>query len=605
MKKIILLFVLFLNIAINAQEKNNVQELDSVIISSARIDVPFKKSARTIQVITADIIKNSAATNVADILQQVAGVDIRRRGTAGSQADLYIRGGGFDQTLLLIDGIKMDDAQTGHHTLNAALPLEVIERIEIVKGPAARIFGQNAFTGAINIVTKKSLKGTISANVEGGSFGQVNASATFGTNTENTTIIGHIGALTSDGYRENSDYENKNFFFKGVFNKQSQPIQVIATFFDKEFGAQNFYTPPSFGFNEYEETENSLIGISTTFKGENYKVTPRVYWRRGQDMFLLQRDNPDFYRNLHITNKVGAEVNSSFLSSWGETGVGLDVSRVSISSNNLGDRERIMANLFLEQRFLAFNDKLDITPGIAVTYFSDFDFHAFPGLDVGYQFSDSFRAYGNIGYTYRIPTYTDLYYNDSSTSGNPDLKPEEAIAQEIGVKYSKGSFNGNVSFFNRDSDNLIDFIRPDANTNVFVATNIAEVNTKGFEVDLNYGFNVSEFNQSIAVGYSYIEDNIKDQDRDLSRYRLNTLRHHFTTRLRTQFLKNVSQNIIYKHAERTDGQSYNVWDASIVVNFNKFDFTFTANNIFSAEFIETGFVPMPPSNVLFGLRYTY
>lgn len=605
MKKIILIFVFFLNIAISAQEKNNVQELDSVIISSARIDVPFKKSARTIQVITADIIKNSAATNVADILQQVAGVDIRRRGTAGSQADLYIRGGGFDQTLLLIDGIKMDDAQTGHHTLNAALPLEVIERIEIVKGPAARIFGQNAFTGAINIVTKKSLKGTISANVEGGSFGQVNASATFGTNTENTTIIGHIGALTSDGYRENSDYENKNFFFKGVFNKQSQPIQVIATFFDKEFGAQNFYTPPSFGFNEYEETENSLIGISTTFKGENYKVTPRVYWRRGQDMFLLQRDDPAFYRNLHITNKVGAEVNSSFLSSWGETGVGLDVSRVSISSNNLGDRERIMANLFLEQRFLALNDKLDITPGIAVTYFSDFDFHAFPGLDVGYQFSDSFRAYGNIGYTYRIPTYTDLYYNDSSTSGNPDLKPEEAIAQEIGVKYSKGSFYGNVSFFNRDSDNLIDFIRPDANTNVFVATNIAEVNTKGFEVDLNYGFNVSEFNQSIAVGYSYIEDNIKDQDRDLSRYRLNTLRHHFTTRLRTQFLKNVSQNIIYKHAERTDGQSYNVWDASIVVNFNKFDFTFTANNIFSAEFVETGFVPMPPSNVLFGLRYTY
>jgi len=605
MKKIILLFVFFLNIAISAQEKNNIQELDSVIISSARIDVPFKKSARTIQVITADIIKNSAATNVADILQQVAGVDIRRRGTAGSQADLYIRGGGFDQTLLLIDGIKMDDAQTGHHTLNAALPIEVLERIEIVKGPAARIFGQNAFTGAINIVTKKSLKGTISANIEGGSFGQVNASATFGTNTENTTIIGHIGALTSDGYRENSDYENKNFFFKGVFNKQSQPIQVIATFFDKEFGAQNFYTPPSFGLNEYEETENSLIGISTTFKGENYKVTPRVYWRRGQDMFLLQRDNPAFYRNLHITNKVGAEVNSSFLSSWGETGVGLDVSRVSISSNNLGDRERIMANLFLEQRFLAFNDKLDITPGVAVTYFSDFDFHAFPGLDVGYQFSDSFRAYGNIGYTYRIPTYTDLYYNDSSTSGNPDLKPEEAIAQEIGVKYSKGSFYGNVSFFNRDSDNLIDFIRPDATTNVFVATNIAEVNTKGFEVDLNYGFNVSEFNQSIAVGYSYIEDNIKDQDRDLSRYRLNTLRHHFTTRLRTQFLKNVSQNIIYKHAERTDGQSYNVWDASIVVNFNKFDFTFTANNIFSAEYVETGFVPMPPSNVLFGLRYTY
>ena len=208
--------------SIIAQQTQTRQELDTVLIKSTRIDIPFKENARTIQIITADIIKKSAATNVAELLQQVAGVDIRRRGTAGSQADLYIRGGGFDQTLLLIDGIKMDDAQTGHHTLNAALPIEVIERIEIVKGPAARIFGQNAFTGAINIVTKKKLNSTVSANIEAGSFGQLNGSVTFGKETENTTIIAHIGTLTSDGYRINSDYENYNYFFKGTFNKQKQ-----------------------------------------------------------------------------------------------------------------------------------------------------------------------------------------------------------------------------------------------------------------------------------------------------------------------------------------------------------------------------------------------
>ena len=113
-------------------------------------------SSRTISIITIEDIKNSPATNLVELLQQEAGVDIRRQGVYGMQSDLYIRGGGFDQTLLLIDGIKSEDPQTGHHTLNIALPLEVIKRIEIIKGPAARIFGQNSFTGAINIVTKSN-----------------------------------------------------------------------------------------------------------------------------------------------------------------------------------------------------------------------------------------------------------------------------------------------------------------------------------------------------------------------------------------------------------------------------------------------------------------
>ena len=238
------------------------------------------------------------------------------------QADLYIRGGSFDQTLLLIDGIKVEDAQTGHHTMNAALPIEVIERIEIIKGPAARIFGQNAFTGAINIVTKKRLNNKVSINVEAGSFGQLNGSVTLGKETENSSIIAHVGALTSDGYRNNSDYNNQNYFLKGIFNKKKQPIEVIATFFDKKFGAENFYTT-NVTFNEYEETQNSLLGVSTTFKSNKFNVTPRIYWRRGQDMFLLRRDDPGFYRNFHITNKIGVETNASYTSDIGITGFGI------------------------------------------------------------------------------------------------------------------------------------------------------------------------------------------------------------------------------------------------------------------------------------------
>jgi iron complex outermembrane receptor protein len=576
--------------------------LKEIIITSTRIELPFKKDSRTMTIINAETIQNSAATNVADLLQQVAGVDIRRRGTGGAQADLYIRGGGFDQTLLLIDGIKMDDAQTGHHTLNAALPIEVIERIEIIKGPAARVFGQNAFTGAINIVTKKQLKNPVAINTERGSFGQTNASATIGTTYSNSEFIAHIGALTSDGYRNNSDYNNYTYFLKGTFNKNKQPIEMIATFFDKKFGAENFYTTnPT--FNEYEETQNSLVGFSTTFQTSTIKIKPRVYWRRGQDIFLLQRNNPAFYRNLHITNKVGVETNASFTSNAGITGFGVDVSRVSISSNNLGEHHRIMANVFLEHRFQFFNNQLDITPGVAITYFSDFKFHAFPGIDVGYQLSESIKIYGNLGTTYRIPTYTDLFYRDPVTVGNPDLQPEEAFSQEIGMKFNRGNFSGSMALFNRDATNLIDYIRSTSLESVFTATNIVEVVTKGFEFDANYTFKISEFYQKLTVGYSFLEDNIFNKNENLSRYSLNTLRHHFTTRFSSKFFKNISQNIIYKHAERTTGQRYNVWDASIILTLSEIDFTFTANNIFDADYIESGFVPMPGSNVLFGMRF--
>ena len=246
------------------------------MITSTRIDLPFKENSRTINIITSKDIKNSAATNVADLLQQVAGIDMRRRGVAGMQADLYIRGGSFDQTLILIDGIKVEDPQTGHHTMNMALPIEVIERIEIIKGPAARVFGQNAFTGAINIVTKSDANKVNAVGFQVGSYGQENVNATVGKDLGNTSVIAHASINTSDGYRHNTDFENQNYFVKSSFNKNNTPIDVIGYFTERKFGANGFYATPS-AINQYEETQSSLVGVSTQFKSKKFIISPRLY----------------------------------------------------------------------------------------------------------------------------------------------------------------------------------------------------------------------------------------------------------------------------------------------------------------------------------------
>lgn len=586
-----------------SQEIEKQEQLDEVVINSSRIDLPFKENSRTITIITSEDIKQSAATNVADLLQQFAGVDIRRRGTAGMQADLYIRGGGFDQTLLLVDGFKVEDSQTGHHTMNMTLPIEVIERIEIIKGPAARVFGQNAFTGAVNIVTKKNLDNSVMLNLQAGSYEQKNVSVTAGSQLKNSSHMVHFSRNTSEGYRFNTDYDNQNYFLKSQFNTDKLPITMLATFSERKFGANGFYATPS-AINQYEETQASLVGFSTEITSEKLILKPRAYWKRNQDEYVFVRQDPSIYRNLHQTNKVAIELNGSYTSNIGITGFGADVAKVYISSNNLGQHERLMTTLFAEHRFEFLNSKLDITPGIAATYFSDFKFHAFPGMDVGFDLNDDFKLYGNIGYTYRIPTYTDLYYSDPTTLGNQNLDPEEAIAQEIGLKYNKNRFSATLAFYNRDSNNLIDYVKENED-DLFQATNIAEMNTKGFEVASDYTFKLGNYNQSINASYNFLEDDVQDIQANFSRYSINSLKHQFVSRLSTQFTKTIKQNIIYKHAERATGGSYNVYDASVSATFKTLEISVIANNIFNADYTETNLVPMPKGNVLLELKYLF
>ena len=601
MKKVFPLLILLLsNLSISQDQTTN---LDEVVVLSTKIDLPFSKNFRTVKIISSEDIKNSPVTNVSDLLQEITGIDVRRRGVGGVQGDLYIRGGGFDQTLLLVDGMKMDDAQTGHHTLNMILPLYLIERIEIIKGPAARIFGQNAFNGAINIVTKEfeGEKRTVNLNLNElsyGSFEQKNISLSTKIIGEKIKSLISYSGNRSDGYRHNTDFKKNNYFIKTSFNSNNSPIDVIASFTENKFGANGFYASPS-ATEQYEETQASLLGVTTTINSEKLSITPRLYWRRGQDEYIYIRDNPSVYRNLHKTNKVSAELSGSYFSNSGVTGFGLDLSTVNISSNNLGEHNRTTVNLFADHTFKLLDQKLVVSPGIALSYFSDMSFHSFPGIDLGYNVSSNFKLYSNIGKTYRIPTYTDLYYSDRTTVGNENLNPESATSTEFGLKYNTSNFKFSTALFNRNAKNIIDYVKQNED-DLWKAVNIGSLSTSGFEVDMSYRFKSSyslSNDNSISIGYTNIKDDNYVSDINFSKYSLNSLKHHFISKFNLNYIKNINHSIIYKYAERSDQSSYSVLDSKI--RYKKGVFIYV-NNILDEIYSETNLVPMPGRSFLIG-----
>jgi iron complex outermembrane receptor protein len=594
-----------------AQDKANIdslptQKLKEVILSSNRLEIPLRQNSKTVQILTADQIQQSGITHVVDLLQQVAGIDIKRRGAGATQADLNIRGGTFDQTLLLIDGIKLDDAQTGHHTLNFLPPPQVIERIEIIKGPASRTYGQNAFTGAINIVTKKETPKTLTLGLQKGNFDQTNGSFFVGNTSEKTGVLGFVSRNTSDGYRYNTDYDYNQFFVKSSFNRHKTPLDFIATYSGRKFGANGFYANAS-AIDQYEETQASLVSLSQRYSKGSWIFKPKLYWRRGQDMYEYIRNKPEIYRNLHVTNKLGTAFDTSVSSDWGLTGMGLEISRVSIRSNNLGDHSRTMMNFFLEHRFYLLNNKVDITPGIAANYFTDFGTHSFPGIDLGWQLNPKLRFYGNLGATFRIPTFTDLFYSDRTTVGNVDLKPEEAFSNEIGLRYSSPKVNVSLAFYSRKAKNLIDYVKNSNDDSIpFRAENIQRVNTQGIDFEFIHRIELYSLNHEFKISYSYLENNLENSGYNFSRYSINNnLKHHFVGSYYFPIYKNLSTNFVYKFVERTVGEGYSVMDLSARWTLNQLEVCLYFNNIFNTEYWESNLVQMPKGNGLFGLRYSF
>ena len=598
MKKVILSILLVgLSLQISAQEKES--SIPEVTVQGKFLELPIKKVHENITVVSKEEIENSPSKSVEELLAEFTGFDIRRRGGNGVQADISLRGSSFEQVLILVNGVRMNDSQTGHNSMSLPFDLASVEKIEIIKGPAARRFGQNAYAGVVNIITKVSSEEKIIVSASGGDYKtySLGLGANFG-NEKFSNFI-QAGSTSSEGYRHNTDYKINNIFYQNQFKINDGQIKFQAGIQEKKFGANGFYSSPT-ATEQYEETQASIVSLGYEQKFNQFNLNSNVYWRRGQDLYLFNREKPEVYRNMHIGNNVGAEVNGSYSSTLGTTGLGVEFRKEFLASNNLGHRERFLTQIFLEHHFSLIQNKLQISPGISWANYDSVGDFFYPGLDIGFDFNENHKIYGNIAKVNRIPTFTDLYYVSKTEIGNPDLKPENAISSEIGYRFQKNNFLGKVSVFNRTSENSIDWVKETQNA-IWAAENIGKIETNGVEVEIGQHFN--SFVKSYSLGYTFLDSKAKEPQNLISRYVMENLKHQFVAKLENKFFKNFTSQLIYRYNERVTTGSYQLLDGKLGYDFKDLNLYVLVNNITNANYTETFGVPMPKR--WFHVGFTY
>ena len=600
MKKILLaVFFLGSTYTLHAQNDTSAVELSEIIIQENRLQIPFNKSSRNISIIGRKEIETTPARSLQEVLSFTPGVDVRQRGVSGVQANIGIRGGNSEQTLMLINGIKLTDPQTGNHMMNIPVPLQAIQRIEVLKGPASRIYGQNAYAGAINVITHLPETKSLNFQGYGGDFGMRGASLVTSLpigKYKQTLSASHDA---SDGHWYNSDFKVSNLFYEGGFDINTEhEIKVMAAMSDRTFGANGFYTN-TFP-DQWESVQTYLSAISHTFTRNNFYLQTRTYWRRNVDEFRLRRFEPQFFTNNHISDVFALEVNGSYTSVAGVTGFGLEGRSEGIESNNLGDRKREFLGVFAEHR-VEFGDRFDFRAGIYSNFYDEYGWKHFPGAELGYQVSNNSRLYSNYGASYRIPSFNELYYEDPSNVSNPELQPEQAQNFELGYRYHKKGFRFETNYFYRYTQNLIDWTRAPSevmpNPNRWQPRNISQVTFHGLETGFIYGINIGSETiklKEISFSYNYIDASLKQAEGVESRFSLNSLRHQLIGGIQTEIVKRAELTLKARYLERIALDPYFLLDARVDYNRLKtVGFFAEASNITNTEYIEAGFVQMP------------
>ena len=593
------------------------KNLDEVVIW-ASADEPVNQVAKIITTITREEIGRLRPQSIQDLLSYAASVDIQTRGSHGVQADVSIRGGSFDQSAILLNGINISNPQTGHYSFDIPINISDIERIEILHSPSAIVYGASAFSGGINIITKKNIDNELSAKVEGGSYGLFAGEIGGAYRIKNVDNRLSMGYKQSDGYIENSDYRIFNLLYGSRVNLKENKIDIQLGYNKKNYGANTFYSAAY--PNQYDNTSSVLTSVKGEF-GSKIKFLPSIYWNRHYDRFELIKNSGK--SNNHRSDVLGSNLNMQYHSKLGLTNFGLELRNESILSNVLGlmmsspigdytkKDNRLNLSYMLQHniKYKGFTMAMGVL-GFENTAFKQ-AFKLYPSLSVDYKINNNINVFSSYSQSSRLPTFTDLYYTTKTHIGNTDLKQEESESVELGSKYRNRYFLSYVSGFWLGGKNMIDWVKKNPDDK-WESKNITQISKFGLEVGvklfLNEIISSLKYPTTLKIDYSRMHQEVIKNEY-ISNYALNYLRDKLTAQLYLplykdklsatisfRYQKRMGQYLKYedlKPTQKEDYPAFTTMDISLNYNLKNLNIYCNMNNIFNTKYFDLGNVPQP------------
>ncbi len=564
---------------------------ETVIVTGTFSPLPLEESERAID--SLNVAESPLLYNTfVDHLKLVPSLDLRQRGQNGVQGDLSIRGGTFGQTLILLDGVRMNDAQSGHHNLDIPVPMEALESIEVLRGAGSTLYGADAVGGVVNFRTRRPEATEL--RVRGGL-------GNFGTNQQRITanfvrdrFFQQLAASRdfSSGFAENRDYRNGLVSSTTHIESDLGFTRVVLGYLDRPFGADGYYG----NYNSWERTKG-WTALASQELGKN--TTASFSYRRHTDLFVLYRDRPQVFTNHHISETwLGSVRRSDAVGGGGRLHYGFESLHDGVQSTNLGTHSRDRQAIYLNYDLRALG-RFSLTAGTRYELFSTWTGQLSPTLAAGYWLSPHAKLRASVSRAYRVPSFTDLYYHDPANVGSPDLRPERAWGFEGGLDWNAGSnVEGEVTVFQRRERDGIDFVRTSP-TEIWRARNFQRLRFTGAETSATWRYRPRA---SFAFAYTGLRGAQDALDGLQSRYAFNYPVHQAVGTWQTVTKSDLALRTRFGVTKRYGRDSYTVWDLFVAHYGRRVRPFLQFTNLTDRLYEEIPGVPLPGRSVMGGVE---